>query len=520
MEEFTLEETKAIIAQSVEKATEFLSKDKPQIAEIIVKQVLRCDPEHLGAMQIMALAKYQQDRNIEAVEIFQTLLEIDPTNADNYNNLALVYSNLEYRDRAIDNLKKAIEFEPDNALFYNNLALQYRLANKYEMALEAIKKAIEISPSNPQFYVNLGGLFGELKKFDDSIAALEQGVRVDPDYPANHVDLGFAHHLKGNWKKGFEECEWRLKHFAQLQFYMQAYDQTKRWDGEKPLDGKRFMVYCEQGMGDGIMFSRYFSDLKKLGAYVIIHCACQIESVIKRLEGVDETVVADIMTNVNAPLPEYDYHCASMSLPHLLGVSEISGKPWIKAATDRFRPLLEKKYGSESFKIGIVWAGSPKHPHDIKRSIPLKFFKPLLAMEGTQFLSLQTEATTRTYGQGFSQDPPPEAKVYNYVQDCDDVKLVDLTDMIQSFEDTATILAGIDLLISCDTAAVHLAGAMGVPCWMFLPYNPDWRWGMEGDTTMWYDSVRLFRQSEDKSWPEVIEKVKKELHEAVLQNKR
>lgn len=516
-EQMTAEKAKEIIDQATDKAVEYLSQDKPQIAEILVKQILRCDPEHLSALQILGLCKYRMDRYIEAVEIFQTALEIDATNADNYNNLALAFASLEYTDRAIENLKKAIELRP-NALFYNNLALQYRSAAKYDLALENIQKAVEIEPSSPQIQVNLGGLYGEMKQLDKSIEALEAAIEIDPEYPAAHVDLAFANHLQGNWKKAFEEYEWRFAYFSQMQYYVHIYDQNKKWTGKEDLEGKRLLLYCEQGFGDAVMFARFVPELKKRGAYVIAHCGGKLEPLMKRLDGIDEVTCIDIVTNPNPELPSYDYQCPLMSLPHLLQIDKFSGEPYVVPATNNFREFLKEQHGDGTFNIGLVWAGSVAHPHDARRSVHLKQFKPLFEVPNTKFFSLQVDKQPRIYTSGISRTSP-DLKPVDYGEECSDIKLVDLTEMIQNFDDTATILAGLDLLISCDTAVVHIAGAMGVPCWMLVPFNPDWRWGLEGDTTVWYDSVKLFRQSERGNWTDVIERIKKELNdEVVLQN--
>jgi hypothetical protein len=146
-------------------------------------------------------------------------------------------------------------------------------------------------------------------------------------------------------------------------------------------------------------------------------------------------------------------------------------------------------------------------------------------VDGVQLFSLQFDVRKREYG---SVSYPSESnqklsnfqshgKIIDYCEDCEEMKLVDLTSMIQDFNDTATVLAGLDLVICCDTALAHLAGAMGVPCWVLLPYNPDWRWKIEGDTTEWYDSLRLFRQSERDNWEELFERVKVSLSELLAE---
>jgi len=515
----TADKAKSIMDDAVDTAGEYLEK-KPEIAEIILKQLLRCDPEHLAGLQLLGLAKHRMGKNAEAIEIIQTALDIDPTNADNYNNIGLAYGGLENHERAIENIKKAIELNPQQYLFSNNLALQYRIIGDYEAAIATLRKALELCPDSPQMWTNLGGLYGELKDVEESLRCFETALKHEPGYPAAHVDLAFAHHLLGHWKTGFEEYEWRFDYFNQMDYYKQSYDQTKRWNGRNPLEGKRLLVYAEQGLGDAIQFIRYVPQLKERGAHVIVHCSPNLDAILKRCEGVDETVNRDIVNNKGDEFPEYDYQCSMMSLPHLLKDYELCGKPYIKPVTQNFRQFVEDEYGKEDMKVGIVWAGSPAHPHDQRRSIPLKHFKAIYETPGVKLFSLQFDTRPRKYGNGFEMRPGSDGKIVDLAEGCEDMQLVDLTTMIQSLEDTCTILAGLDLVISCDTAIIHLAGAMGIPCWMCLPYNPDWRWGIEGDTTDWYDSVRIFRQSKRGDWEGVFERVKKELDETLLSNQR
>jgi hypothetical protein len=253
---------------------------------------------------------------------------------------------------------------------------------------------------------------------------------------------------------------------------------------------------------------------------------------IKRVEGVTDVNTHDIFTNAGTGLCEYDYQFSLMSAQHLLG-TEICGEPYIKPATDSFKEYVKQDYPG-TLNVAVVWAGNPAHPHDERRSIPLKRFRGLHDMKGVKLFSLQMDLRKRQYGstiRNMSSEQQgvrdacqekfmAEKGVVDYCEGCDDMRLVDLTSMIQSFEDTATVLAGMDMVICCDTATGHLAGAMGIPVWMLIPYNPDWRWTMTGDKTPWYDSMRLFRQKERNNWDEVFERVERELHATVLQNKR
>lgn len=528
-----LERANEIMDGAVEKAGELLMT-KPQISEIILKQILRCDPEHNTALQLLGLCKHRLGENAEAIEIIQTVLDLDPDNPDNWNNLGLAYGGLDNHTKSIECIQRAIDLNPDQFLFKNNLALQYRCLGDYENAILCLKDALKTSPQ-PQIWLNLGGIYGELFELEKSKECFMNALEIDPEYAAAHVDMAFAYHLAGDWKKGFECYEWRFWYYPQMRFYLNAYDMDKLWDGKADLTNKRVLVYGEQGLGDIIQFSRYLPELKKRGAYVIMHCPTNLDSVIRRIEGVDDTTNRDIVNENDEKFPDYDFQLSLMSLPHLLNIQEIDGSSYIKPATYAFKDHMKSEYG-DTFNIGIVWAGSPAHPHDRKRSIPLKNFRSLYETKGVKLFSLQMEMRPRQYGvtyrnvsseQGKNEDVCsdkflPNQNIVDYNEGCDDMKLVDLTKMIQSFDDTATVLTGLDLLICCDTATAHMAGAMGVPVWVAIPCNPDWRWTMSGDTTHWYDSMRLYRQTKDErdDWSGVFERIQKDLNETLLQNQR
>lgn len=521
-------DAETIMEEAIEIAGKLLT-DRPLSAEVILKQALKCDPEHHHALQLLGLANHRMGKNVEAIEIYETAIELKPDNSDDWNNIGLAYGGLGQHEKAIECMEKAIQYNPSHYLYMNNVALQYRACDRYEDALATLQTALELK-TIPQVLINLGGIYGEIKDTKRAKECFEKAIELDPEYSPGHVDLAYTHCLQGNWEKGFSEYEWRFKYHPQLNHYTRSYLADRKWKGvnsTESLDGKKILIYCEQGIGDAIQFVRYTTSLKELGAYVMLHCHEKLNNLLKRHDGVDQIVNRDIVNDKGPEFPEYDYQCAIMSLPHLLKIPPISGKSYIKPATTKFRDQLKSEYGN-TFNIGISWAGSAAHPNDTKRSIYLKEFKLLQDIERVKLFSLQVDAKKRqcgwqTYAEGsdqLSNFQKGNCKIIDYTEDCDDMKVIDLTQMIQDYEDTATILAGLDLVICCDTSILHLAGAMGVPCWGLLPFNPDWRWQIDGSTTVWYDSVKLFRQIERDNWTEVFERVRKELHETVLQNQR
>jgi hypothetical protein len=289
----------------------------------------------------------------------------------------------------------------------------------------------------------------------------------------------------------------------------------KRWKGE-PLEGKTIILFGEQGLGDTIQFSRYVKQLKRLGAgKVIVHCADTLNSVIGRVEGVDEVLNKDIdtsqegftITMTDSLLPDYDYQCCTMSLPYILKDFNLDGRPYLKPKAT----LKTKESYPDTFNIGIAWAGSPAHPNDAFRSVHLKYFEGLSRIPGVRLFNLQVNKQVHAYENG--------KRTIDFTEGGGNVRMVDMTPMITNFEDSATVITGLDLVISVDTALVHLAGALGVPCWVLLCYNPDWRWGIEGDATEWYDSLRLYRQSKKGDWESPFRKVEEDV-QRLLQDER
>lgn len=525
-----LQNANQIMDDAVDKAGELLMT-KPQIAEIILRQCLRCDPEHNTALQLLGLCKHRLGQNAEAIEIIQTVLDIDPDNGDNWNNLGLSYAGIGNEKKAIECIKKALELKPNNFPFLNNLALQYRAIGDYDNAIKSLRTALAIE-ERPQLWVNLGGMYGELHNLDEAEKCFESSIRLDPEYSAAYVDLAIVYHLKGNWKRGFAANEWRFFYFPQMKYYHNSFDMEKLWDGKADLNGKRVLIYGEQGLGDIMQFIRFAKYLKAKGAYVIVHCPASLDAIIRRVEGVDETTNRDIYNPTEEKFPSYDYQFAIMSFPYLLDVDKITSEPYIKPATTGFKDYMKSEYG-DTLNVGIVWAGSASHPHDKTRSIPLKYFRSLHDTPGVKLFSLQMASSKRQYGvtyrevEDVTKDKSASTSKFisqhglvDYSEECDDMKIVDLTTMVQSFDDTATILAGLDLVICCDTAVAHLAGAMGVPVWVAIPYNPDWRWLLNGETTDWYDSMKLYRQPSKGDWASVFERMQKDLNEVVLQNQR
>jgi tetratricopeptide (TPR) repeat protein len=491
----------------VDKAIQTVEKifmDQTIHAEILLQQVLKCVPDHQKANQLMTIVKQRLGQYAESIEYCKKSISIDPTCADNYNNMALGYAGLNEMDTAIECLDKALEMSPNNFLFMNNLGLQCRAVGQRDKAIELFERAAKIC-EQAEVWANLGGVYGEMKDLPKAEECFKKALEINPSFLGAHVDLSFVYHLQGRWKEGFAEYETRFDYFKQLRYYKNAYNQGKRWDGKKSLKGKRILLYGEQGLGDQLQFVRYCKFLKDQEAYVIVHCSDLVEGLIKRLPWVDETYIADIVTRTDYVFPEYDYQCSLMSLPYLLDLDHIPKGEYLHpiAALD-----IKSSY-PDTFNIGICWAGSAAHPHDEARSVYARYFEVLINPK-IKLFNLQVCPTKRAFLNG--------KKIVDYTEGCTQLSMVDMVPIIKNFDDSAAIVKGLDLIISVDTALVHLAGAMNVPCWLILPFACDWRWLASGTKTAWYDSIQIYRQQKLGDWTHVFEKIKEDLNASILSN--
>ena len=296
------------------------------------------------------------------------------------------------------------------------------------------------------------------------------------------ANLGMLKLLKGDWADAWPLYESRL----QAQDFKSPWGgfNLPTWRGED-LNGKRILVLSEQGYGDSIQFARFIPEVHKRGAEVAF--AAQPE-LIRLFDGqIDGATVLDM---ANPKQQKFDFCALLMSLPGTLQVNDpaqIDGTPYLTAKamndamTQRLAPLSD-------LKVGINWQGNAAHKEDRKRSIPLDALGALTSIPGVSWINLNFSNAV---------DVPDH--------------FIDVSDVIGDFADSASLISALDLVITVDTATLHLAGALGAPCWGLLPFVPDWRWGLDSEKTSWYDSVRLFRQDTLNDWSTAIDKAAGEL---------
>jgi len=303
--------------------------------------------------------------------------------------------------------------------------------------------------------------------------------------PDGHWNLALALLVQGHFPEGWEEYEWRWKTKGLLS-PRQLLPQPL-WDG-RPLAGRAILLHAEQGLGDTIQFIRYLPLVAQRGGRVIVECQPELQRLVQAMTP-DIPVLAR-----GQPLPDFAFQCPLLSLPKALGTTLATipaTVPYLHADAQNVQMWRDRLAGHGSaLKVGLIWAGNPHHKNDRNRSVKLASLAPLAQVPGVQFYSLQKGAAAAQ-----AKTPPPG------------MDLIDRTDDLQDFADTAAMIANLDLVIAVDTSVVHLAGALAKPVWTLLPYCPDWRWLLKRQDSPWYPTMRLFRQPEIGDWDSVIQQL-------------
>lgn len=459
------------------------------------EQTIRLKPDHALAYFNLGLTHYKR-KDFEAAErAYRRYLEMAPDSVQGRFNLGAVLQDAHRLEEAMIEYRRALAFDPDLVDAHRglgNIALHER---RYEDAVGHFRAGLSHAPQDVELLSNLGVMLQKLNRLDEAEAALRQAIKHAPDYVNAHFNLALVLLLQGRFEEGWEEYEWRHR-IKSLQPV--AFSQPE-WDGS-PLGGKTILLRQEQGFGDTFQFVRYAASIQATGGRVTLECQPGIKRVLMRTPGID--VIAGRPTQGH-PLVNFDTHVPLLSLPRLFhaGHENLSQTPYIHAEPWLAQRWLARLARDRKLRVGIVWAGRPTHEDDKNRSCPLAHFLALAAVPDVTLYSLQKGDAAQALGAQTNAAP-----------------VIDLDVEIDDFADTAAAIANLDLVVCVDTSVAHLAGAMGKPVWVVLPYAPDWRWMAAGETCLWYPSMRLFRQTRSGDWDGVFASVMRAL-EALSQNR-
>lgn len=477
------------------------------------------NPNHADALENLGAILHQKKRTADGLTLLRRALAIRPNTPETLSNVAALLIELRQFDEAIDLLARAVTLKPHFADAHNNLglalrhqgrlpeaerahraALGYRpnspeilrnlgqalqLMGRTSEAVEEYRKALAIQPDYFQAISTLGTALMELREIDAGTKAFRQAIAIKPDYALAHFNLSQALLLSGDWLEAWDEQEWRWR-TPDLGLPRPAFEQPE-WDGSD-LNGRRILVYAEQGFGDALHFGRYLPLLAQRGGRVIFHCHAGLERLFERLPGIE-------VVPFEASPPEFDCQIALMSLPRVFRTTPESiplREGYLHAdpeLVERWKSRVNERAGNAR-KIGLVWAGRGDQKNDRNRSMPLSALSPLAEVSNITFFSLQKGEPARQL------EHSPAG-----------LSIVDWSSDLKDFADTAALLANLDLLISADTAPAHLAGAMGLPVWVLAAFFADWRYMLNREDNPWYASMRVFRQPTAGDWQTPVRQV-------------
>ena len=482
--------TRAELAALARAANEHHKAKRHAECEATLRRVLEIDRNNSSALHVLALTRFALDDKTEAIELMRQATALEPASAAFHGDLGIMLHGAGRYEESVAASRKSLELRPDDAVTLNSLGAALSALDRVDEAIAAYRQALALKPGYHECWANLGHSQQLLMRLDEAADSYRRALGIQYDYPQAQVAAGMLALLRGDFANGFTQFEWRwrLKAMTPRDFKEPA------WQGE-PLKGKTILLHAEQGAGDTIQCLRFVPQVAALGGRLVLELPQTLMRLATSLGGGGEIFVQ------GQRLPRFDVHCAFMSLPRVLGttLATLPAKiPYLRAepaAVERWKERLAGTGGG--LRVGIAWAGNPQHAGDRRRSIAVERLAPLFDVPGTRFYSLQVGERAGD----LARLPGAHARG----------KVVDLAPDLKTFAESAAALAHLDLVIAVDTSVVHLAGALGRPCWVMLPFSPDWRWLTEREDSPWYPTLRLFRQRTLSDWDEVIARVREAL---------
>jgi len=486
------------------------------------RQTISLAPNYAEAYCNLANALTQLRRHDEAIGNFQKALEIAPNLTDALFNIsnpllqlgrlneALVYLNkasflaphdhfiqsnrgnvlmqLGMADEAVESFKRAIALCPSYADAYTNCGISLMDLGRVREALQYYEIAINIDHKYFEAISNKGEALSKLGKYKESIEQFNHAIEINPEYAPAHWNKANALLTMGNFELGWELHEWRWK-TKELNVLMPPFKKPL-WLGAEKLTGKTILLHAEQGLGDTIQFCRYAKLVSELGAKVVLLTPKPLIGLFGNLDGVD------LLVEEGHEPPYYDYHCPLLSLPLALKTTLSTipmSTPYLFSSTEKKQLWINRINKQTSKLIGLAWSGNKNQENDRNRSIKLSELLPYLPT-GYTYISLQKEL------RDYDKDVLYNSSIQHFGED------------LKDFSDTAALCDLMDMVVSVDTSIAHLAGAIGKPVSILLPFDPGWRWLLNRDDSPWYPSARLYRQHDDALWEPVFKRLADDIH--------
>jgi len=484
-----------------------------EAALVSLERARQLDPTQAGVFDNLGNVLRDLGRSAEALASYQQALERAPHNPSIWSNRASALWDLGRYPEALDSCERALALEPTHIGAWLNRANALRDLKQPQAALQSCLEALRLAPYNATAWLNRGNAYldlgmpqdaldsydtaarhGEasatllsnrglalqwLGRYQEALTAFDDAEHVQPNYAQARWYASLCRLLLGDFARGWAQYEarWQVPDLYEPRQYA-----APVWLGQLPLDGRTILLHAEQGLGDTLQFCRYAPLLEQRGAHVILAVQASLTGVLQTLAPTVQVIALD------QPLPPHDYRCPLMSLPLALGTELATipaAVPYLHADPARVAAWRARLAPYPRPWIALIWSGNPKHRNDSRRSIPL-----------VEFASCWTTQATWICAQNEVRAEDRDALVQS--------GMLDFSSDLSDFTETAALLTCVDRVVSVDTSAAHLAGALGRPTTLLLPQPPDFRWLLERSDSPWYPSMHLARQTIPGSWREVI----------------
>ena len=452
----------------------------------IYERAMNAAPQAASVRVNLCQLLLRMERVDDAILMGEAALALDPTLLEAHLNLGNAYHARNRIEESADRYRHALSLDATRIDIMSNLASALAAIDADEEAFELFDRIIAVRGEMPEVFVNRGKAFAERRQVEAAEADYRRAVSFAPDLAVAHANLGVTRLLRGDFEEGWREFEWRWRTpgFAKLE----ARFAKPLWNGDD-LTGKTILLHNEQGFGDTLQFCRLAALVQARGARVILQVQRPLASLLARLEGVDALIAE------GDPLPDHDLRCPLLTLPGRLGIDLASIPaqiPYLFADPGAVAEWRERiaAHGS-GLRVGLVWAASPDNPVDRRRSMTLDLLAPLGLVPGIKFFALQKGAAAAQ-----ALDPPPEL-----------AGMLSLSDRLTTFDDTAAVIANLDLVISVCSSPAHLSAGIGKPVWLLDRFDGDWRWLLDRDDTPWYPNLKIYRQPARSDWNSPIARI-------------
>ncbi|MBF0876764.1 glycosyltransferase family protein [Gluconobacter cerevisiae] len=397
-------------------------------------------------------------------------------------------------------LRLSLQRCPNDPGALNLLALLLTETGRFDSALSVMARLRDADPEDWEPLCNMACILSSMGRMEEAANLYREAVPMAPQDPRLRLNHSITMLKSGRMAQGWIEHEWRFGLPGHTSIPLDRL--LPNISPSLDLRGKRVLITQEEGLGDTLMYLRYIPPLARTGAIIHIWGTETLAAICERVAGVSEV-------QFGGETPEYDYHCPFISLPRAFsGTPDAMGAPvpYLSADRQKAEAWRQRFQDDHKLRVGLVWAGAAR-PEDTaalmvdrQRSMPLSELAPLAGIEGVSFYSLQKDTPAE-------QIPDFPGSLVNVMPEC------------HTMDDTAALMVNLDIIVSVDTSAVHLAGGLGKPVIMMDRINNCWRWLHGRDDTPWYPQMRIVRQTRFQDWSDVVERVKRLLEDAVSTRK-